>query len=169
MGAEWVTLRAHLLSDTDFWRFSDAIGRKEAIALRILFKVAALFAVHGDGFGRLPDFDSAKIDKFVHCKGVSAAMLNLGWLRDEDGVLSVHEFCYTESRRPIAASVRAAILDGASCRACAATDYLTIDHNIPLSRGGTDDPENLQPLCSRCNSAKGSKTMDEFMGKREGA
>ena len=30
----------------------------------------------------------------------------------------------------------------------------TIDHKIPLSRGGTNDLENLQPMCGECNRRK---------------
>lgn len=37
---------------------------------------------------------------------------------------------------------------------------LTRDHVVPLSKGGTDFASNLQPLCERCNSAKGDQEID---------
>ena len=40
------------------------------------------------------------------------------------------------------------------CRYCLATEYLTIDHKIPLIQGGTDKLSNLQCLCKRCNTIK---------------
>lgn len=35
-----------------------------------------------------------------------------------------------------------------------APDRATIDHIIPLSKGGTSDPENLQLACFPCNDVK---------------
>ena len=37
-----------------------------------------------------------------------------------------------------------------------------IEHMTPLSRGGTNEIENLVPSCIECNSIKGSKTLEEF-------
>lgn len=38
-----------------------------------------------------------------------------------------------------------------------------VDHVIPLSREGTNDPDNIELLCAHCNSSKGTKTKDEFI------
>lgn len=35
-----------------------------------------------------------------------------------------------------------------------------IDHIIPISRGGTSDPTNLQILCHNCNLSKGNRNSD---------
>ena len=39
---------------------------------------------------------------------------------------------------------------------------LATDHMVPMSKGGTDGRENLQFLCTRCNSSKGNKTPEEW-------
>ncbi len=49
---------------------------------------------------------------------------------------------------------------GRRCLRCDAEDDITKDHIVPLSRGGTNDIENLQPLCRSCNSWKNDRTVD---------
>ena len=47
------------------------------------------------------------------------------------------------------------------CNGCQRPFYfrnMTIDHIHPRSKGGTDDLDNLQLLCSTCNSTKGDRT-----------
>ena len=50
----------------------------------------------------------------------------------------------------------------ASCVSCGSTDQITIDHIIPVSKGGQHSIGNLQSLCKSCNSSKGTKTMSEW-------
>lgn len=38
-----------------------------------------------------------------------------------------------------------------------------VGHNVPVSKGGTNDIDNLRPICSKCNKSMGDNyTIDEF-------
>lgn len=43
----------------------------------------------------------------------------------------------------------------------------TMDHVIPLSRGGEHSPDNLVPACRDCNFRKHTKTGEEFLSMRK--
>jgi hypothetical protein len=47
--------------------------------------------------------------------------------------------------------------DGGHCQLCGAVHNLEIAHIIPLSRGGSNTPQNLQVLCATCNRRKGNR------------
>jgi len=46
------------------------------------------------------------------------------------------------------------------CLACGATENLSLDHVVPIARGGLNSIENIQVLCRSCNSSKRTKTTD---------
>lgn len=49
---------------------------------------------------------------------------------------------------------------GFQCAYCSCEldeETFTVDHKVPVSKGGTDDLENLVPACRSCNSSKGAR------------
>ena len=52
--------------------------------------------------------------------------------------------------------------DGRLCVHCGSAERPTVDHIVPVARGGTDALVNLQVLCSLCNSSKANFDWDEW-------
>jgi hypothetical protein len=70
----------------------------------------------------------------------------------------------TDERKPLSNTVKAAVWhklrsNGNVCALCGrpilADDTVHIDHILPVRKGGTDDPSNLQVVHDRCNLTKG--------------
>lgn len=53
------------------------------------------------------------------------------------------------------------------CRRHVEFDFMDVDHKQPIKRGGTNDKDNLQMLCRRCNTSKGGRTMEEWLADRQ--
>lgn len=49
---------------------------------------------------------------------------------------------------------------GYRCAACGVSTVLTKDHVIPVSQGGKNTIDNIQPLCQSCNTSKLDRTID---------
>jgi 5-methylcytosine-specific restriction endonuclease McrA len=48
------------------------------------------------------------------------------------------------------------------CIYCGSGDNITIEHRLPVSKGGDNSFYNLAPACLSCNSSKRQKTEDEY-------
>lgn len=44
------------------------------------------------------------------------------------------------------------------CHLCGQPGATSVDHVVPISKGGTSDPSNLAPAHLKCNVSKGNKT-----------
>jgi len=49
------------------------------------------------------------------------------------------------------------------CTYCGSEENLSVDHVIPLSKGGEDYIENLVIACRKCNSSKGNKELNRWL------
>lgn len=54
-----------------------------------------------------------------------------------------------------------------SCAYCGTAKQLTIDHIVPVSKGGKNMVGNIVPACKSCNSSKGAKDYEEWFKLQE--
>lgn len=53
------------------------------------------------------------------------------------------------------------------CLYCGSTDKITVDHVIPIDKGGAHSIGNLVPACLSCNSSKGTKFITEWHKQKQ--
>jgi len=74
----------------------------------------------------------------------------------------------TKSRRRLGGKQRqlaykkVAARDGEKCFNCNTEHHLQVDHEVPFSKGGSNDLENLRLLCGRCNAEKFDKVHEGY-------
>ena len=57
--------------------------------------------------------------------------------------------------------------DGPGCQGCGSLTHLTIDHQVPRSKGGGNHLYNLWLLCTSCNTEKADLDVSEWLALRE--
>jgi hypothetical protein len=92
-------------------------------------------------------------------------MRSIGYVYDQTVVEKIFLISSTPivSRKSICKSIRHEVFkrDDYRCLECGATNKestLHIDHIIPVSQGGSNEIDNLQTLCARCNLGKHNGT-----------
>lgn len=53
------------------------------------------------------------------------------------------------------------------CQECGKRDNLTVDHVIPITRGGKNELNNFQILCRSCNASKNNKLPHEWKAEQD--
>ena len=56
--------------------------------------------------------------------------------------------------------------DNSTCYLCErvlSADEITLDHVVPVTRGGTHTADNMKVACNSCNAAKGNKLLSEYL------
>lgn len=115
---------------------------------RALYNNDGELLIVDDGGGFLVDDSFLRENKVVVCLAESLA--------EEKSEKIKH------LREAISPKLRVEILmrDNSRCALCGTTAKrarMEIDHIIPVSKGGTNDPTNLQVLCVTCNQGKGAR------------
>lgn len=91
----------------------------------------------------------AEYDEFVHSPSVEIRIPSVVVLKD-----------YVKPRRTVAFTrFNLFLRDEFSCQYCGQRKDLTFDHVVPRSRGGVTSWENVVAACSRCNLAKGARSL----------
>jgi hypothetical protein len=172
MAGDWIKLRSDILDRPEFMCICASVGERASDVLTALYVLAGWFRTHGKhGVMRHPangeKFDPIIIDYETGIRGLAEALIRERWLVVEDDGFVLKRFTsVSATRKCLNAKLRKRILASGKCAACGSMENLVIDHKVPISRGGSDSDENLQPLCRPCNISKGVKTMDEFMEER---
>jgi len=91
-------------------------------------------------------------------ESAGAGKKNYAFVMDRFNKLRSGEICWSTSIREYVKERE----KPNECIYCGTKSELTLEHILPLSRGGLDEPENAVWVCKKCNSSKGGKRLYEW-------
>lgn len=82
-------------------------------------------------------------------------------ISEEQYILLISSRQRKKSARRISKKKRLEVFerDHWACNVCGSRSNLTVDHILPVSKGGGKELSNLQVLCGTCNELKGDKVI----------
>lgn len=172
---EWPNLNSISIS---FGGLTQVLSIEELGALHKLVWFAASRCVYSaysspDDVLGFPD-DVAKICRIVGCSekkwaSLEQEVLQFFELRCGNWVLANDDFIRIakRGRSAVPTSVKLAVgsRDAMRCVYCGDENGpFHLDHLWPVSKGGSDEPNNLVMSCADCNLSKGNKSLREWVG-----
>lgn len=181
MAGDWIKMRCNLWDDPRVARVCDLTDSGEAAIVGGLYWLWASADQHSED-GWMPGLTARSIDRKTGIQGFGAALSEVGWVEfEDDGARIVtsdrNGFFFIvgfDRVRPGASNwytTREIVFErnGMVCAYCGAHGedvVLECNHVIPVSKGGTHELSNLVTACFTCNRSKGSKWIDEWMGRK---
>lgn len=144
-------------------------------AIGLWYGLLLVAARHGDD-GTLPPL--ADCAWMLHLEGMDArefervfdSLVDARLIDEHRGSYAIHDWYEWQPRERLPAhewrEVRRAVLerDRNICRYCGASEpTMHVDHVIPISRGGSNDEDNLVAACPACNLSKHAKSVEDWM------
>lgn len=102
----------------------------------------------------------------AHEEGYSTRQIGAAFNKDHKAVVYALKKMRQQPIFTLSAERRKAIhnRDGYACAYCGTYTNIGIDHVFPQSRGGGNSDDNLVTCCLACNSRKGDRTPEEWLG-----
>jgi ATP adenylyltransferase len=132
-----------------------------------LVKVHKILAME-NGEWSIPNFEKLSSAEVEELADLCSEKLDIAWARHGERIFALRNL----TRSYVPGSVRYEVLKRAKfrCELCGCSSEvrsLDVDHIVPVSRGGRNDPTNYQALCSTCNQNKGNRDSTSFRADRD--
>lgn len=163
--AKYIKMRTRIDESPEAWVLVDRLGVSiEEVVFR-LYRLNCWIAEQGT-HGKIRKEHRSAVDFIFRCRA-SDSLEEVGWMREENGVLLFSGFTTAHAeRKSLGRKIRKKVLEAGECALCLDTRNLEVDHDLPISRGGSSELDNLVALCRSCNRKKGTKTLEEFKNDR---